>query len=182
MRNYVSYFLRSSLSLPSRSLKILSLTCMRHKVIYSAVTLVEVLIVMAMVGTLAAIGVPAYNNYIDKTRNSQAIEDLRFIEAAIKMYLTDRGVLPDALNQVPSTQLLDPWGNPYRYYRILGRSTGEINGQARKDRMNVPINSDFDLYSMGKDGRSQQPCTSQHGRDDIIRANDGAFVGLASEY
>jgi general secretion pathway protein G len=155
---------------------------LRHKRISVAVTLVEVLIVVAMVGTLAAIGVPAYNNYIDKTRNSQAIEDIRFIEAAIKMYLTDRGVLPDTLNQVSAAQRLDPWGNPYRYYRIIGRSHGEINGQARKDRMNVPINSDFDLYSMGKDRRSQQPCTSHYGRDDIIRANDGAFVGLASEY
>jgi general secretion pathway protein G len=145
-------------------------------------TLVELLIVMAMVGTLAAIGVPAYNNYIDKTRNSQAIENIRFIEAAIKMYFTDRGVLPDALDQVPSTQLLDPWGNPYSYYRIMGRSQGEINGRARKDRWNVPINDDFDLYSMGKDGRSQQPLTASKSRDDIVRANDGAFVGLALEY
>jgi general secretion pathway protein G len=52
----------------------------------------------------------------------------------------------------------------------------------RKDRFLVPINSDYDLYSMGKDGKSSSPLTSKNGRDDIIRANDGAFIGLASDY
>ena len=48
-----------------------------------------------------------------------------------------------------------------------------------KDRFLVPINSDFDLYSMGKDGKSQMPLTAKDSRDDIIRANDGAYIGLA---
>jgi len=46
----------------------------------------------------------------------------------------------------------------------------------------VPINTDFDLYSMGPDGRSAPPLTAKHSRDDIVRANDGAFIGLASDY
>jgi len=46
----------------------------------------------------------------------------------------------------------------------------------------VPINSDFDLYSMGKDGRSVAPLTAKDSRDDIVRANDGGYVGLASEF
>ena len=49
----------------------------------------------------------------------------------------------------------------------------------RKDRFLVPINSDFDLYSMGKDRISQIPLTAKASRDDIIRANDGAYIGLA---
>ena len=102
-------------------------------------TLVEVLIVIAIVGTLAAIGIPAYNNYLDKARNEQAIEDIRFIEAAIKMYFTERGMYPNTLNQVPSTQRLDPWGNPYSYYRISGRSENEIKHNTRKDRFQHPI-------------------------------------------
>ena len=145
-------------------------------------TLVEVLIVIAMVGTLAAIGIPAYNNYLDKVRNEQTIEDIRFIEAALKMYLTERGVLPDTLNQVAAAQRLDPWENPYSYYRIRGRSVKEIKDNTRKDHSQHPINYDFDLYSMGKDGRSNLSITAHASRDDIIRANDGAFVGVASEY
>ena len=46
----------------------------------------------------------------------------------------------------------------------------------------VPVNSDYDLYSMGRDGKSNAPFTAKMSRDDIVRANDGQFVGLASEY
>jgi len=54
--------------------------------------------------------------------------------------------------------------------------------QPRKDRFLVPINSDFDLYSMGKDRDTVAPLTAKVSQDDIVRANDGAFVGLASEF
>lgn len=46
----------------------------------------------------------------------------------------------------------------------------------------MPINSDYDLYSKGKDGKSQKPLTAAASRDDIVRAGNGAFVGLASDY
>jgi general secretion pathway protein G len=35
---------------------------------------------------------------------------------------------------------------------------------------------------MGKDGASVSPLTARASRDDIVRANNGAFVGLASDY
>ena len=35
---------------------------------------------------------------------------------------------------------------------------------------------------MGKDGDSKAPLTAQASRDDIIRANDGGYIGLASGY
>ena len=145
-------------------------------------TLVELVIIMAIVGTLIAIIVPAYNNYIDKVKNSQAIEDIRFIEAAIKLYYTDNKQFPETLDLVESTSRLDPWGNPYKYLKIEGKAVNEVQGKWRKDHFNVPVNSDFDLYSMGKDGKSKSPFTAQHSRDDIVRANDGAYVGLVSEY
>ena len=52
----------------------------------------------------------------------------------------------------------------------------------RKDRFLIPINTSFDLYSMGKDGKSAAPLTAQASQDDVIWANDGSFVGLASQY
>ena len=55
-------------------------------------------------------------------------------------------------------------------------------GQARKDRFLVPLNSDYDLYSAGKDGKSRPPLSAQMSQDDIVRANDGAYIGLASQY
>ena len=62
-----------------------------------------------------------------------------------------------------------------------GPPCGGIGG-ARKDRFLVPINSDFDLYSMGQDGESVGPLTAQKSHDDIIRANDGGFYGLAANF
>jgi general secretion pathway protein G len=38
------------------------------------------------------------------------------------------------------------------------------------------------LYSMGKDEKSRPPLTAQMSRDDIVRANDGNFIGMAAEY
>jgi len=46
----------------------------------------------------------------------------------------------------------------------------------------VPINSTYDLYSMGADGRTATPLTAAISRDDIIRANDGQYVGFAENY
>ena len=52
----------------------------------------------------------------------------------------------------------------------------------RKDGALNPLNSDFDLYSMGEDGESQAPLNAALARDDIVRANNGAFVGRAKDY
>ena len=56
------------------------------------------------------------------------------------------------------------------------------NGKARKDRFLVPLNSDYDLYSKGKDGKSSSPITASDSQDDVIRASDGSYVGLASQF
>jgi general secretion pathway protein G len=182
MKRHIAVILSAWLKVPPVSTIIFSFVRQRRTWISRAITLVELVIVMAMVGILAAIGVPAYNNYIEKVKISQAIEDIRFIEAALKLFLTEHKVLPDTLNQVPLTQRLDPWHNPYQYLRIEGKDKDEIKGKWRKDHFNVPVNSDFDLYSMGKDGESKSPFTAKASRDDIVRASDGAYVGLVSEY
>ena len=45
-----------------------------------------------------------------------------------------------------------------------------------------PLNTDYDLYSMGKNGMSAPALTDDVSQDDIIRADDGAYTGLASGY
>lgn len=59
---------------------------------------------------------------------------------------------------------------------------GTTTGQARKDRFLVPINSDYDLYSMGPDGKSTSALTAKISQDDIIRASDGLFIGRACDF
>jgi general secretion pathway protein G len=147
-----------------------------------AFTLVELLIVSLIAGTLAAIALPTYTNYMDKARNNQAMADIREMESKIVSYQAEHGAPPDTLNQVESGNRVDPWGKPYEYLRILGVDKDQIKGKWRKDRFLVPVNSDFDLYSMGKDGESKAPFTAKASQDDIIRANNGAYVGLASGF
>jgi general secretion pathway protein G len=55
-------------------------------------------------------------------------------------------------------------------------------GQKRKDKNLIPINSDFDLFSMGPDGMSTSPLTANISRDDIVRGRNGDFYGVAVDY
>jgi general secretion pathway protein G len=73
---------------------------------------------------------------------------------------------------------LDPWGQPYRYYNILANG----KGHARKDHALNPLNRDFDLYSVGPDGQTKPQITQKDSLDDVIRANDGVFIGVAADF
>jgi len=142
-------------------------------------TIVEIMITVAIILTISAIAVPNFILAITDARNAKAVGDIRTIEDGVELYLVVNNVLPDDLSQVGYGGFLDPWGNPYQY---LNHSTMHGNGQARKDRFLVPLNSDYDLYSMGADGRSVSPITAQPSQDDIIRAADGSYIGLASQF
>jgi general secretion pathway protein G len=142
-------------------------------------TLIELAIVMTIVGTLAAIAIPISSNYIEKARVAKAIAEIRILQGEIDAYEVVEESLPNTLADIGRANLLDPWDNPYQY---LNFDTVAGLGPLRKDRFLVPLNSDYDLYSMGKDGSSQPPLTAQVSYDDIIRANDGRYIGKASEY
>lgn len=144
-----------------------------------AFTVLEVMIAVAILSVLTFIALPAYQDYRERIRVEQAVTDIGAIGALVQHYISDNRVPPDDLAEVGQGDKLDPWGNPYQYLNLI---TMKGKGQARKNRNLVPINSDFDLYSMGKDGASTGPLTAKASRDDIVRANDGRFIGLAKEY
>lgn len=143
--------------------------------------LLELLIALAIFGVLAAIGYPAYTNYVDRANNATAMADIDTISHAIERFFVNSNRLPDNLAQINLGNYPDPWGNPYQYLRIAGAKLNG-NGQLRKDKSLVPVNSDYDLYSMGKDCASVPPFTAKHSHDDIVRANNGGYVGLAADY
>jgi general secretion pathway protein G len=144
-----------------------------------AFTLVEFMIVLAILTVLVSIALPAYDNYRERVRIAQAVIDIGHIQTLINLFVDDNRSPPDDLAQIGQGGTLDPWGNPYQYLNLV---TLKGKGNARNNRNLVPINSDFDLYSMGKDGASVGPLTAQASRDDIVRANDGRFIGLAKDY
>ena len=145
----------------------------------SGFSLVELLIAMAIVVTISAIAVPSLLASIYQAKIARAVGDIHTIEDDIAFYELINSKLPDDLSQAGDGNLNDPWGNPYHY---LNHATMKGNGLARKDRFLVPLNDDYDLYSMGKDGTSVPPITAKPSQDDVIRAAQGSYVGLAVNF
>lgn len=140
---------------------------------------IEILIVVAILALLMAIAVPSYESYKDKKNITQAKSDLLAIQMAIDKYYVLNNRFPDSLAAIGKDQIKDPWMNPYYYVNVVNA----INkGSVRKDKNLTPVNSDYDLYSSGKDGDTKLPFTAKASRDDIVRCNNGAFIGLAEDY
>ena len=146
-----------------------------------AFTLVELLIVTMIMGALAGIAVPGYRGYLNKARVSTAVAEITEIESKILAFQVANGAYPNSLAQVGFGGRLDPWGRAYMYLRINGVFPAPV-GHWRKDQFNVPVNTDFDLYSNGPDGNSTAPFTANASRDDIARANNGGYIGPVSKY
>ena len=143
-------------------------------------TLIEMVIAVALLLTLAALGIPIYQSYLDRARNTTAESDIAVLQLKIQVYQEENDKLPDSLSDLKWDKP-DPWGHPYQYLNFADAGPG-WKGKARKDKFLVPLNSTYDLYSNGKDGQSNPPLTTKVSKDDIIRANDGAFIGPASMY
>lgn len=115
-------------------------------------TLIEILLVVAIIGALAAMVVPRLTGRSEKAKAAAAKADIRAnIATALKMYEIDTGAFPtteQGLNALLSASSgagggsiylerkpLDPWGRPYQY-----KSPGAKNP------------SNYDLSSLGRDG------------------------------
>ena len=121
----------------------------------AGLTLVEMIVVLAIIALVAALIVPNVIGRPDEARVTVANADIRTISAALRMYRLDNGDYPTtaqglaALAEKPTASPIprtwpedgylaevprDPWDRPYLY-----RSPGESGG--------------FDLVSLGKDGK-----------------------------
>jgi general secretion pathway protein G len=162
-------------------------------------TLLELMIVVAIIGTLAAIAIPGLISYRTKAKIALAVSEIKILEQEIKLYETANMNLPNDLSEVTLGNMSDPWGSPYQYLKITEddedededdngkkkkgkKEKGKKKAKPREDKSKAQVNLDFDLYSMGKDGKSKSRLTDKASLDDIVRANDGNFIGLASEF
>ena len=144
-------------------------------------TLTELMIACAILVTVVGIGLVKYNASLRQAKDVVATTELQGLQRKLELHKQQYGSYPASLDELGLGLLLDPWGNPYQYLSFA-TIQGNGLGQKRKDRFVVPINSHYDLYSMGPDGDSQAPLTAKASQDDIIVANDGEYVGPASEY
>jgi general secretion pathway protein G len=141
------------------------------------VTLLELMVVAAVVVMLSVFAVPAFKSYVDRSRNSRAIGDIGSISLQLYRWQLNTRSFPVTLADA-GIVATDPWGQPYSYTRVEGTPQNQL----RKDHNLHPINTDFDLYSVGPDGDSQKPLTAGPSRDDVIRANNGGYIGVAANY
>lgn len=141
-------------------------------------TWIEVLIAIAAIGLLLVVAIPVYHNYQEHADIEQAAKDINVINIAITQYLLANNKLPKDLATIGMSNLQDPWGNPYQY--LNHKTVPPI--QRRKDKNLIPLNNDYDLYSAGKDGNSATTLTAQFAQDDIVRANNGKWIGKGEKY
>jgi len=141
-------------------------------------TLMELMLTVGLIGVLMGIAVPSYQSYRERIRENQAVREIAAMSADIQRFALDRRAFPDSLADIGQAGRLDPWGRPYVYYNV------EANGKggARKDHKLNPLNTDFDLYSPGKDGQTKKQITQKDSVDDVIRASNGRFIGRASDF
>ena len=142
-------------------------------------TLVELVVVAALIGTLSMIIIPRLFGYAERVRDTQAMVEIADMSADLDHYAMDHNEPPPSLDDVGRGGLVDPWGRPYEYLQIMGATNPK---GVRKDHFLGPVNSDYDLYSMGPDGQTGAPFTDSKSRDDIVRASNGSFIGPVSEF
>jgi len=148
----------------------------------SGFTLIEIMIVIAIIGCISAIALPNYMKYKNNAMIAVAITDIRIIEKQIALFVFDNGgQLPNSLNDLTNIGIVkDPWGNPYQYLRLDGGAKN-AQGMCRRNMSDNPVNTDYDLFSMGKDGVYNKSFKNKTSRDDVVRAYEGRYVGLVSE-
>lgn len=118
-------------------------------------TLIEVMVVVVILGILAAIVVPRIMDRPDEARITKARQDIRTLESALNLYRLDNYVYPttdqglEALVERPTSPEpprwkeggyvdrlpMDPWQRPYQF-------------------LSPGAHGAIDIYSMGPDGQS----------------------------
>src|SRR4051812_6832963 len=144
----------------------------------AAFTLVELMIVVLVIGILAALAMPRISDYRNRVKIAQATSDIIGNEAVVETYVAMNKTLPNSWADIPAARTIDPWGQPYVYYNIEANG----KGHARKDHALNPLNTDYDMYSPGADGVTKSQITQKDSVDDILRASNGGYVGVASGF
>ena len=113
-------------------------------------TLIEIMVVVVIIGLLAAVIVPTVINKVDEARVAKAKEDIESIEEALQTYRMDNSVYPstdqglEALIRKPNDPSITHWNGPY-----LQRLTKDPWGHAYHYVYPGTHGQPYDLYTLG---------------------------------
>jgi len=140
-------------------------------------TIIQLIACVAILGILAAFAVPGYQIFIERARCARAVAQISEIGIAISRFAAaNDGQLPADLSAIGLAGAEDPWGNSIVYVNLA------LGGAPRVDQDGSAVNATYDLYSAGADGATSLSLVDDASVDDILRASDGGFVGVVSEY
>ena len=112
-------------------------------------TLLEILVVLAIIGLIAAIAAPQVFKSLGGAKTDSAKVQIEALSTGVDLYRLEVGNLPpdlDALVERPSGE--DRWNGPY-----LRKSSVPKDPWGNEFRYSVPgDHGDYDLYSLGADG------------------------------
>jgi len=130
-------------------------------------TLIEMLVVVSIVGILAALLIPVFLTSIQKAKQKGTMQDMNGIAKSLIDYITDRGYVPEQsgpmmpgssfteeLNPfyVKALPLIDQWGTAFYIYCGTAVDSAGIGG------VTATGPDDFIIISLGRD-RTQDPIT-----------------------
>lgn len=93
-------------------------------------TLVELMVVMAIIALLLSLAMPRYFNHLERSRETILKEDLAVMRDAIDKYHGDRGRYPDSIDELVSARYLralpvDPITDRADTWQIVAPSGGD---------------------------------------------------------
>ncbi len=88
-------------------------------------TLIELMIVVAIIGVLSAIAIPAYQNYVKKTEAATGLSTARSLLTNIDMYIQEQGEFPQTadIGDIGASTTMNPLGTI-----ALTRAASAANG------------------------------------------------------
>jgi type IV pilus assembly protein PilE len=122
------------------------------------VTLLEVMIVVVIVGILAAVAIPAYNDYVTRSRRSDAFTALETVRAAQEMYRAERGFYAGAITSLSGCASTMAGEN----YTISVTRTDNTHYTATAQGQAKQADDRYPQFRLNQDGTQEYYDTSWH--------------------